>query len=99
MRRNGSPHALPVAERRTGAPEVRAQRVESSGEGVEDAERACHLQDHVETDGGVAVLELAQGVAGDVRALGDLLRGEAEDLAPAGEVVADLLGGVDDLGR
>ena len=50
-----------------------------------------HLGDAVEADVGVARLDLAQGVTGDARSLGDLLRGQAEHHAPPAHVLSELL--------
>src|SRR5690606_37749090 len=68
--------------------DVTVQRVDRIDNLVEHAERTEYLGDVAETDGRVAGLDLAQGIACDVRALGHLLRRQAQDHAPAADMPA-----------
>ena len=72
------------------AADVAGQGVGRVDKLVEDAQGAQHLGDAVEADVGVARLDLAQGVTGDARSLGDLLRSQAEHHAPSAHMLSEL---------
>jgi len=72
------------------APDVRLIGVQGRGELVEDSQAAEDAEEILGADAAIAVLEPDQSGPGDVAAVGKLGLGQAAQLAPSREILAEL---------